>query len=111
MRLLIFTLSVGFSIWLPSAVADSGGGLSVDSPAHIRQVQNSDNPLVTLTVKNIQVHADWHVTSAADVFTIKDGVLQQRTVLVAPGTHVWTIYAVDRVDRKCGYHGGVRIGD
>ena len=98
MRLLIFTLSVGFFIWLPSAVADSGGGLSLDSPAHLRQVQNSDNALLTLTVKNIQVHADWHVTSDGDVFTIdNDGVLR-RSVLVT-GTHVAKIYAVDRFDR------------
>ena len=98
MRLLIFTLSVGFFIWLPSAFADSGGGLSVDAPAHLRQVQNSDNALLTLTVKNIQVHADWHVTSDGDVFTIdNDGVLR-RSVLVT-GTHVAKIYAVDRFDR------------
>ena len=97
MRLLIFTLSVGFFIWLPSAVADSGGGLSVDAPAHLRQVQNSDNALLTLTVKNIQVHADWHVTSDGDVFTINDGKLQR--TLLAKGTHVATVYAVDRFDR------------
>ena len=98
MRLLIFTLSVGFFIWLPSAVADSRGGLSVDSPAHLRQVQNSDNPLLTLTVKNIQVHADWHVTSDGDVFTISnDGVLRRK--VLATGRHVAKIYAVDRFDR------------
>ena len=98
MRLLIFTLSVGFFIWLPSAVADSGGGLSVDAPAHLRQVQNSDNAIVALTVKNIQVHADWHVTSDGDVFTINnDGVLQR--ALLVTGTHVAKIYAVDRFDR------------
>ena len=98
MRLLIFTLSVGFFIWLPSAVADSGGGLSVDAPAHLRQVQNSDNALLTLTVKNIQVHADWHVTSDGDVFTINnDGVLRRK--VLATGRHVAKIYAVDRFDR------------
>ena len=98
MRLLIFTLSVGFFIWLPSAVADSGGGLSVDAPAHLRQVQNSDNALLTLTVKNIQVHADWHVTSDGDVFTINnDGVLRRK--VLATGRHVAKVYAVDRFDR------------
>ena len=104
-RLLTFALSVGFFIWLPNAFAD-GGGLSLDAPSHIRQTQTKmpgdNNALLTLTVDNIQVRASWEVTDADSVFTIKAagnaGVLQTVKTIVAPVTHVATIYAVDKFD-------------
>ena len=99
-RLLTFALSVGFFIWLPNAFADGNGTLSLDAPSSIRQTQmpGDDNALLTLTVDNIQVRAEWRVTSAVRVFDIADGVLQTVTTIVAPVTHVATIYAVDRFD-------------
>ena len=96
-RLLTFVLSVGFFIWLPNAFAD-GGGLSLDAPSSIRQTQGEGNALLTLTVDNIQVRAEWRVTDADSVFTIKAGMLQTVTTIVAPVIHVATIYAVDRFD-------------
>ena len=97
-RLLTFALSVGFFIWLPNAFADGNGILSLDAPSHIRQTQGDDNALLTLTVDNIQVRAEWRVTDAAKVFTIKAGVLQTVTTIVAPVTHVATIYVEDKFD-------------
>ena len=101
-RLLTFALSVGFFIWLPNAFADGNGILSLDAPSHIRQTQGDDNALLTLTVDNIQVRAVWEVTDADSVFTIKadgnTGMLQTVTTIVAPVTHVATIYAVDKFD-------------
>ena len=96
-RLLTFVLSVGFFIWLPNAFAD-GGGLSLDAPSSIRQTQGEGNALLTLTVDNIQVRESWYVTDANSVFTINAGMLQTVTTIVAPVTHVATIYAVDRFD-------------
>ena len=96
-RLLTFALSVGFFIWLPNAFADGSGILSLDAPSHIRQTQNDDKALLTLRVDNIQVRAEWQVTSAVKVFDIHEGGLQTVTT-VAPGIHVATIYAVDRFD-------------
>ena len=96
-RLLTFALSVGFFIWLPSAFADGSGILSLDAPTHIRQTQNDDNALLTLRVDNIQVRAEWQVTSAVKVFDIHEGELRTVTT-VAPGIHVATIYAVDKFD-------------
>ena len=97
-RLLTFALSVGFFIWLPNAFADGNGILSLDAPSHIRQTQNDDKALLTLRVDNIQVRAEWQVTSAVNVFTISAGALHTVTTIVAPVTHVATIYAVDRFD-------------
>ena len=97
-RLLTFALSVGFFIWLPNAFADGSGILSLDAPSHIRQTQNDDKALLTLRVDNIQVRAEWQVTSAVNVFTISAGALHTVTTIVAPVTHVATIYAVDRFD-------------
>ena len=99
-RLLTFALSAGFFIWLPNAFADGNGILSLDAPSHIRQTQmpGDDNALLTLRVDNIQVRAEWRVTDAANVFTINAGMLQTVTTIVAPVTHVATIYAVDRFD-------------
>ena len=97
-RLLTFALSVGFFIWLPNAFADGNGILSLDAPSHIRQTQNDPNALLTLRVDNIQVRAEWRVTDAAKVFTIKAGVLQTVTTIVAPATHVATIYVEDKFD-------------
>ena len=96
-RLLTFALSVGFFIWLPNAFADGNGILSLDAPSHIRQTQNDDKALLTLRVDNIQVRAEWQVTSAAKVFDIHEGELRTVTT-VAPGIHVATIYAVDKFD-------------
>ena len=96
-RLLTFALSVGFFIWLPNAFADGSGILSLDAPSHIRQTQNDAKALLTLRVDNIQVRAEWQVTSAVKVFDIHEGGLQTVTT-VAPGIHVATIYAVDRFD-------------
>ena len=102
-RFLTFALSVGFFIWLPNAFADGNGILSLDAPSHIRQVQTTEgSPLLTLRVNNIQVRAGWEVTDADSVFTIKAdgnaGVLQTVKTIVAPVTHVATIYAVDEFD-------------
>ena len=101
-RFLTFALSVGFFIWLPNAFADGGGPLSLDAPSSIRQTQGDDNALLTLRVDNIQVRAEWRVTDANDVFTIKAennaGMLQTVKTIVAPVKHVATIYAVDRFD-------------
>ena len=97
-RLLTFALSVGFFIWLPNAFADGSGILSLDAPSHIRQTQNDAKALLTLRVDNIQVRAEWQVTSAVNVFTISAGALHTVTTIVAPVTHVATIYAVDRFD-------------
>ena len=97
-RLLTFALSAGFFIWLPNAFADGNGILSLDAPSSIRQTQNDDNALLTLTVDNIQVRAEWRVTDAANVFTINAGVLQTVTTIVAPVTHVATIYVEDTFD-------------
>ena len=101
-RLLTFALSVGFFIWLPNAFADGGGPLSLDAPSSIRQTQGEGNALLTLTVDNIQVRAEWRVTNADNVFTIKAennaGMLQTVKTIVAPVKHVATIYAVDRFD-------------
>ena len=102
-RFLTFALSVGFFIWLPNAFADGNGILSLDAPSHIRQVQTTEgSPLLTLRVDNIQVRAGWEVTDADSVFTIKAdgnaGVLQTVKTIVAPVTHVATIYAVDKFD-------------
>ena len=105
-RFLTFALSVGFFIWLPNAFADGGGPLSLDAPANIRQTQGDGqgegNALLTLTVDNIQVRAEWRVTDADNVFTIKAennaGMLQTVKTIVAPVTHVATIYAVDKFD-------------
>ena len=99
-RLLTFALSAGFFIWLPNAFADGNGILSLDAPSHIRQTQapGDDNALLTLRVDNIQVRAEWRVTDAAKVFTIKAGVLQTVTTIVAPATHVATIYVEDKFD-------------
>ena len=97
-RLLTFALSAGFFIWLPNAFADGNGILSLDAPSHIRQTQGEGNALLTLTVDNIQVRAEWRVTDADSVFTIKAGALHTVTTIVAPVTHVATIYAVDRFD-------------
>ena len=97
-QLLTFALSVGFFIWLPNAFADGNGILSLDAPSHIRQTQGDDNALLTLTVDNIQVRAEWRVTDAAKVFTIKAGVLHTVTTIVAPVTHVATIYVEDKFD-------------
>ena len=96
-RLLTFALSVGFFIWLPNAFAD-GGGLLLDAPSHIRQTQNNHNALLTLRVDNIQVRAEWRVTSAVEVFDIEDGVLQLTVTTVAPGKYVATIYVEDKFD-------------
>ena len=96
-RFLTFALSVGFFIWLPSAFADGSGILSLDAPSHIRQTQNDDKALLTLRVDNIQVRAEWQVTSAVKVFDIDEGELRTVTT-VAPGIHVATIYAVDKFD-------------
>ena len=100
-RLLTFALSAGFFIWLPNAFAD-GGGLSLDAPSHIRQTQGEGNALLTLRVDNIQVRAEWRVTDADKVFTIKAGsnvgVLHTVTTIVAPVTHVATIYVEDKFD-------------
>ena len=100
-RLLTFALSAGFFIWLPNAFAD-GGGLSLDAPSHIRQTQGEGNALLTLRVDNIQVRAEWRVTDADKVFTIKAGsnvgVLHTVTTIVAPVTHVATIYVEDTFD-------------
>ena len=97
-RFLTFALSVGFFIWLPNAFADGNGTLSLDAPSSIRQTQNDDNALLTLTVDNIQVRAEWRVTSAVRVFDIADGVLQTVTTIVAPVIHVATIYVEDKFD-------------
>ena len=101
-RLLTFALSAGFFIWLPNAFADGNGILSLDAPSHIRQTQGEGqgegNALLTLTVDNIQVRAEWRVTDAANVFTIKAGMLQTVTTIVAPVTHVATIYVEDKFD-------------
>ena len=102
-RLLTFALSVGFFIWLPNAFADGSGILSLDAPSHIRQVQTTEgSPLLTLRVDNIQVRAGWEVTDADSVFTIKAdgnaGVLQTVKTIVAPVTHVATIYVEDKFD-------------
>ena len=103
-RLLTFALSAGFFIWLPNAFADGNGILSLDAPSHIRQTQTSggDNALLTLRVDNIQVRAEWRVTDANSVFTIKAGsnvgVLQTVKTIVAPATHVATIYVEDTFD-------------
>ena len=103
-RLLTFVLSVGFFIWLPNAFADGNGILSLDAPSHIRQTQapGDNNALLTLRVDNIQVRAEWRVTDADKVFTIKAGsnvgVLQTVTTIVAPATHVATIYVEDKFD-------------
>ena len=97
-RLLTFALSVGFFIWLPNAFADGNGILSLDAPSHIRQTQNDDKALLTLRVDNIQVWAEWRVTSAVNVFTISAGALHTVTTIVAPVTHVATIYVEDKFD-------------
>ena len=101
-RLLTFALSAGFFIWLPNAFADGNGILSLDAPSHIRQTQGEGqgegNALLTLTVDNIQVRAEWRVTDAANVFTINAGMLQTVTTIVAPVTHVATIYVEDKFD-------------
>ena len=101
-RFLTFALSVGFFIWLPNAFADGNGILSLDAPSHIRQTQEDHKDLLTLRVDNIQVRAGWEVTDADSVFTIKAdgnaGVLQTVKTIVAPVTHVATIYAVDEFD-------------
>ena len=95
-RLLTFALSVGFFIWLPNAFAD-GGGLLLDAPSHIRQTQNNHKALLTLRVDNIQVRAEWRVTSAVEVFDIYEGELRTVTT-VAPGKYVATIYVEDKFD-------------
>ena len=97
-RLLTFALSAGFFIWLPNAFADGNGILSLDAPSHIRQTQGEGNALLTLRVDNIQVRAEWQVTSAVKVFDIHEGELRTVTTIVAPVTHVATIYAVDKFD-------------
>ena len=100
-RFLTFALSVGFFIWLPSAFADGSGILSLDAPSHIRQTQTpgDDNALLTLRVDNIQVRAEWRVTSAVRVFDIADGVLQL-TAAETSGleTQVVTIYVEDKFE-------------
>ena len=99
-QLLTFALSVVFFIWLPNAFADGSGVLSLDAPPSIRQTQTQgdNNALLTLRVDNIQVRAEWRVTSAVRVFDIADGVLQTVTTIVAPVTHVATIYVEDKFD-------------
>ena len=98
-RLLTFALSAGFFIWLPNAFADGNGILSLDAPSHIRQTQNNHKDLLTLRVDNIQVRAEWRVTSAVRVFDIADGVLQlTATETSGLGTQVVTIYVEDKFD-------------
>ena len=83
---------------MPNAFADDNGGLLADAPSHIRQAQGDHKVLLTLRADNIQVRAEWRVTSAVKVFDIHEGKLQTVTTIVAPVTHVATIYAVDRFD-------------
>ena len=97
-RFLTCALSGVFFIWLPNAFADDNGGLLADTPSHIRQAQGDHKVLLTLRADNIQVRAEWRVTSAVKVFDIHEGKLQTVTTIVAPVTHVATIYAVDRFD-------------
>ena len=97
-RFLTCALSGVFFIWLPNAFADDNGGLLADAPSHIRQAQGDHKVLLTLRADNIQVRAEWRVTSAVKVFDIHEGKLQTVTTIVAPVTHVATIYAVDRFD-------------
>ena len=78
-KLLTFILSLGFFILLPNALADGEGGLSIKAPMS-KQVQseNSHVILMTLKVTNIQVRAEWRVSSSVvDVFGIdaQSGVL------------------------------------
>ena len=97
-RFLTCALSGVFFIWLPNAFADDNGGSLADAPSHIRQAQGNHKALLTLRADNIQVRAEWRVTSAVKVFDIHEGELKTVTTIVAPVTHVATIYAVDRFD-------------
>ncbi len=77
-KLLTFILSLGFFILLPNALADGEGGLSIKAPMS-KQVQAENNHVILMTLKvtNIQVRAEWRVSSAVNVFGIdaQSGVL------------------------------------